>query len=130
MQVWETVEGPTDVKMRILSRNLGAVFSLDISPDGKYLIAGSSRGIVKIWDLETNVEKLSLYQCLSPGVRRVVFSPDGRSFAAVGHNSGSYDQKIKTPVPPQLSVRMASISWEWILSEAASSRYGTLPVAS
>lgn len=95
MQVWDTVEGPTDVKMRILSRNLGAVFSLDISPDGKYLIAGSSRGIVKIWDLETNVEKLTLNECLSPGVRRVPFSPDGRSFAAVGHNSGSYDQKIK-----------------------------------
>lgn len=95
MQVWDNVEGPTDVKERILSRNLGAVFSLDISPDGKYLIAGSSRGIVRIWDLETGVEKLTLDQCLRPGVRRVTFSPDGRSFAAVGYNSGLYDQKIK-----------------------------------
>jgi len=95
MQVWDTVEDITDVKSRILARYLGAVFSLDISTDGKYLIAGSSRGIVKIWVLETGVEKLSLNQCLRPGVRRVAFSPDGRSFAAVGYNSGLYDQKIK-----------------------------------
>jgi WD40 repeat protein len=95
MQVWDTVEDLADVKSRILARYLGAVFSLDISPDGKHLIAGSSRGIVKIWNLETGVEKLSLNQCLSPGVRQVAFSPDGCSFAAVGYNSGLYDQKIK-----------------------------------
>jgi len=95
MQVWETVEGLTDVKVRILGRNLGPVFSLDISADGKHLIAGSARGIVRIWDLETGVEKLTLNQCLRPGVRRLGFSPDGRSFVAVGHNSGLYDQKIK-----------------------------------
>lgn len=95
VQVWDTVEDVTGVKVRILDRNLGAVFSLDISPDGKYLIAGSSRGIVRIWDLETGVEKLTLDQCLRPGVGGVAFSPDGNSFVAVGHNSGTYDQKIK-----------------------------------
>jgi len=95
IQVWDNVEGLTGVKVRILARNLGSVFSLDISPDGKNLIAGSSRGIVKIWDLKTGVEKLSLNQCLRPGVEQVAFSPDGRSFVAVGHNCGTYDQKVK-----------------------------------
>lgn len=91
---WETIEGEKSVRLAVLARNLGATFSMDISSDGKHLIAGSSRGIVKIWNLEDFAEVLSLNKCLRPGVRRVAFSPDGQSFVAVGHNSGRYDQKI------------------------------------
>lgn len=91
---WETMEDQKTVRVLVLGRNLGATFSLDMSSDGKYLIAGSSMGIVKIWNLENFAEVLSLNSCLRPGVQRVAFSPNGQSFVAVGHNSGLYDQKI------------------------------------
>ena len=93
--VWDTVESPADVKKRILDPDFSQVHSMDISPDGKYLVAGSFLGKIKIWDVETGVEKLSLDRFLGHGIRKVAFNPDGRSFVAVGYNSGTYHQKVK-----------------------------------
>jgi len=56
-------------------------YSVDISSDGKYVLAGSMDGEVILWDY-ANGEELRRINALQ-GVYSVVFSPDGRdAFAA------------------------------------------------
>jgi WD40 repeat protein len=73
----------------------GSVFSVAFNSDGNEVISGGSNGTVKIWDIEKHSEIMVFPKFLNPGIRHVSFSPDGKSFLAVGHNSGYLDQKIK-----------------------------------
>jgi hypothetical protein len=64
-------------------RNVGRVFSLAFSPDGKILAAGAWDGSIRLWDVATRRE---LRQCVghSGWVRSVVFFPDGKTLASGG----------------------------------------------
>jgi WD40 repeat protein len=92
-----TVSEVTTIELEsgVLGEHRGAVFSVDACADGRRLISGGSNGTVKVWDLNKGAEVASFASCLTPGVRCVAASPDGKSFVAVGYNSGAYDQKIK-----------------------------------
>ena len=65
------------------------VTSVAVSPDGKYLAAGSLDCLVRIWDIQsgTLLERLQGHQ---NSVYSVVFTPDGR-----GVISGSLDRTMK-----------------------------------
>ncbi len=65
---------------------LGSVWSVSFSPDGKQIASASLDGTVKLWDVLTGQESLSLKDHSS----WVNFSPDGRRLA-----SASADQTVK-----------------------------------
>jgi WD40 repeat protein len=64
-------------------RNVGRVFSLAYSPDGKTLVAGAWDGSLRAWDPATGKE-LRQYVSHSGWVRSVSFAADGKTFASGG----------------------------------------------
>jgi WD40 repeat protein len=64
-------------------RNVGRVFSVAFSPDGKTLVAGAWDGSIRLWDLATRQE-LRQYTGHTGWVRSVAFSPDGKTLASGG----------------------------------------------
>ncbi|MBL8148845.1 MAG: serine/threonine protein kinase [Blastocatellia bacterium] len=63
--------------------------SLDYTPDGKYLVSGSSDGTIKIWDLQKKMARGALVGH-ELSVNAVAISPDGQSVA-----SASSDGTVK-----------------------------------
>ena len=70
-------------------RHIGPAMSVAISPDGRSLASGDTRGIVKLWDTITWKEVHSL-DAHEGQVQGLSFSPDGRSLA-----SASLDKTIR-----------------------------------
>src|SRR5438067_10219773 len=64
-------------------RNVGRVFSVAFSPDGRTLLAGAWDRSIRLWDLATKQE-LRRYAGHTGWVRSVAFSPDGKTFASGG----------------------------------------------
>ena len=65
------------------------VNSVDFSPDGQYIVSGSSDKTVKLWDVEDRV-LLHTFKGHESGVNFVVFSPDSQYIV-----SGSSDKTAK-----------------------------------
>jgi serine/threonine protein kinase len=61
-------------------------FCVDVSRDGKYLVAGSEEGLLQLFDRQTGAE----IRCFSghhKRIRRTAFSPDGRYIASCGFDN-------------------------------------------
>lgn len=76
-------EGP---ELVLPSGHLSMVTSVTYSPDGRYVLTGSSDKTVRKWDAATGME-LSVFKGAESTIRVVRFSPDGKRFAA-GCNDG------------------------------------------
>jgi len=85
------VFGVDDLELRqTLVSHTNSVFSLQYSPDGKYLLSGSRDAHLKIWNVS---EEYSLYKDVVAhlfAINHVVYSPDSHLFA-----SCSMDKSIK-----------------------------------
>jgi WD40 repeat protein len=85
LQMWDIATGAI---LKTFTGHDGWVVSLDISPDGQYLLSGGSDGYVILWDIATG-EELRRYAGHDAGIWNVAFSPDGRT----GFSS-SYDGTV------------------------------------
>jgi len=73
----------------VFSQAFDAIFSVAISPDGRYWAAGSNSGEVRIWREEGQTAHVVM-RAHTHAVAAVAFSPDGRMLA-----SGSWDCTAK-----------------------------------
>jgi WD40 repeat protein len=90
--IWRVADGSL---VRTLSGHPLDVYSIDFSPDGRYLISSdytTSSGYtaqIRIWDLETGTPLEVYDRETSRGVASICFSPNGRYFGY-----GRYDATI------------------------------------
>jgi WD40 repeat protein len=66
----------------------GTVFDVAFNPEGTLLATGNGNGLVQFWDVEKNTEYVGMTGVVGRG-QGVAFSPDGKMFAASGHDSFS-----------------------------------------
>jgi len=69
--------------LRQLSGHRGAVWGLDLSPDGRLLVSGGWDGTVRLWRTSDGAQVAVLDE-QGGNVLSVAFSPDGQSVAATG----------------------------------------------
>ena len=85
MQVW-------DIEARqikhIFQGHEQDIYSLDFAPNGRLIASGSGDRSVRVWDIETNQNVLTLQ--IEDGVTTVAISPDNRFVAA-----GSLDKSVR-----------------------------------
>ncbi|PPQ75265.1 hypothetical protein CVT24_007438 [Panaeolus cyanescens] len=98
MRIWDLTDpaahrtitiADSDAGAKPLAPNDAGVTSVAISPDGRWVAAGSLDYIIRIWDLRTGelVERLKGHE---DSVYSVAFTPDG-----MGLLSGSLDKAVK-----------------------------------
>src|SRR5690606_5922586 len=63
-----------------------SVFSLCLSPDGKYLLSGSRDAHLKVWDAENKFYLLHTIPAHLFTVNHIAFHPDGKLFASAGRD--------------------------------------------
>jgi WD40 repeat protein/DNA-binding SARP family transcriptional activator len=66
----------------------GAVYSVAVSPDGKWVATGNDTGGIRVWNLATRQPAGETMVGLEKEVRALAFSPDGETLAA-GDSTGS-----------------------------------------
>ncbi|MEO6888984.1 MAG: NB-ARC domain-containing protein, partial [Ktedonobacteraceae bacterium] len=77
-----------DLAQSLFTDTFGSILAIALSPNGKYLAAGTASGVIRLWDA-TNSMPLATYHSHKDWVRTVAFSPDSRLLA-----SGSDDTSI------------------------------------
>jgi WD40 repeat protein len=71
--------------------HLPSVFTLSYSPDERYLLSGGRDAMLRVWDLETGLEKVVSEQAAHWfTINHITYSPDGQYFA-----TASRDKTIK-----------------------------------
>jgi len=59
--------------------------TVTFTPDGRRVLAGSSGGLIRLWDIETSRELLRLRKReLAPNVSSIAIGGDGNTLSAVG----------------------------------------------
>ncbi|CAG8772708.1 16296_t:CDS:2, partial [Acaulospora colombiana] len=74
----------------LLSGHSDSVVSVGVSPDGRYIVSGSSGQTIRIWDAETGEAIGSPFSGHTDSVTSVAFLPNGKSIV-----TGSRDHTIR-----------------------------------
>lgn len=90
VRIWGMDNGACKILAIVEPETIDAgVNSVAISPDGRWVAAGSLDNVVRIWDVNTGV-LVELLRGHKDSVYSVAFSPDGRGLV-----SGSLDKSLK-----------------------------------
>jgi len=76
------------------------VYSVAYSPDGRYIVSGSSDNTIRIWDAKTGASVGDLLKGHTAWVRSVIYSSDGRGIIS-GSDDGTiriWDSEVSTGV--------------------------------
>jgi WD40 repeat protein len=74
--IWDSSTGKVLLKL-VGFANDEKVYTINFSPDGKKVIAGSAHGNVRVWDAATG-EELAFFKGFEDCIHWSVFSPDGK----------------------------------------------------
>ncbi|MBI3208314.1 MAG: WD40 repeat domain-containing protein [Candidatus Solibacter usitatus] len=90
-----------------LYQSVEEIFSLAFSPDGKLLAAGSSDGMVRVWDVAAGTKPKETLRQHGGWVTGVAFSPDGKLFASASADrtaqvwdTRDWKALVRLPQPP------------------------------
>jgi WD40 repeat protein len=97
VKVWELESGRL---LRSLEGHTDGVWAVAVSPDGRFIVSGSSDHTVKVWELESGRLLRSL-EGHTGWVWAVAVSPDGRFIV-----SGSEDRTIRAWEPESRESRV------------------------
>jgi WD40 repeat protein len=75
-------------KIEVLGNGQPYVFPIAYSPDGKWVVSGSGRGVIALWDTGTG-KVAGRVQGPSIAVEAIAVSPDGRWLASGGDDDNA-----------------------------------------
>jgi len=81
---WDRVNHISDHSMMSVITHQGQVLSIALSPDGKRMVTGGWEGGIKVWDIATGKELITLPEPAENAIVCVAFSPDGRRIVSGG----------------------------------------------
>jgi WD40 repeat protein len=108
LKVWEVATG----KERIVLRHQTWIRSLAFARDGKTLASGGEDGTVKLWNVATWQEEITLHGHSGP-VLCVTFSPDGKTLASAsswGKDNGLVNLWDMSAKPVKTRLRIKSVA--------------------
>ncbi len=79
-----------ELRQSIQAAHANSVFSIQYSPDSKYLLTGGRDAHLNAWDFSSNSEKINSQSAHWFTINSICFSPDGRHFA-----TASRDKTVK-----------------------------------
>ena len=79
----------------IIGCDLGWIYALAITPDGKTLISSHNNNTIKIWDLTKKSPDVRLTLKSSAIVRTLTLTPDSQRIVSVGNDDGDYESFIE-----------------------------------
>jgi WD40 repeat protein len=93
IRLWDAADGRM---IRAMGGHTHAVYTLDISPDGRLAVSGSWDGTMRLWELASGNE-LARAEGWKGSVMKVLFSPDGKQIIAGGGVSRSVAEVVDYP---------------------------------
>jgi WD40 repeat protein len=64
--------------------NAGAMYGVDFSPDGRFIVTASANGVAQVWDARTARPVITLHSPGGTQLNSAEFSPDGRLIVTAG----------------------------------------------